>query len=141
MAEVEELSQTTTELLEKAVRESAKLSKGDSLDRVLAHLARTYLIANMHSEELADLEEASDLAAEKRAELHDKRHSGKSENRASGATASRDARLSTLRERAQGAYRAEGVRHDGEGLTVGEHLSLRDRAREQVGLPREVNKE
>lgn len=71
MAETEQLSQTTTELLQKAVRESEQLEDGDSLDRVLSHLARTYLIANTHSEELAELEEATDLAAERRQELRE----------------------------------------------------------------------
>ena len=135
MAETAQLSQTTTELLQKAVRESDELSQADPLDTVLSHLARTYLVANKHGEELADLEEATDLAAERQAELHEKRRSGQSEPRASG----KDERLSALRERAQEAYQAEGVREGDDGLTAGEYLELRGRAREEVGLSREVN--
>lgn len=52
-----------------------------------------------------------------------------------------DEPLSELRGRAQEAYQSEGVRHNGEGLTAGEYLELRGRAREEVGLSGEVNQE
>jgi len=43
-------------------------------------------------------------------------------------------RIAELRERAENAYQAEGVRHNGEGLIGGEYLWYRDRARDLVGL-------
>lgn len=66
MTETEELSPETMELVAKAVRQSEKLSDGDSLDDVLAHMARTYLIANQYGgDELAEsAEEYADTKAE-----------------------------------------------------------------------------
>jgi len=135
MTETEELSGDTMALVAKAARESDKLSQGDSLDSILSHLARSYLVANKHgTDELAaELEEYSDTQAEaerKRAELHEKRR----ESRATGSGRQSDERIAELRERAEQASQAEGVRHNGEGLTGGEYLTLRDRAREFVGL-------
>lgn len=66
MTETEELSPETMELVAKAVRQSEKLSDGDSLDDVLAHMARTYLIANRYGgdELAAEAEEYTDTEAE-----------------------------------------------------------------------------
>lgn len=68
MTETAQLSQETTELLMRAATRSDQLSDDDSLDRVLSHLARSYLIANQYEEELSDFEEATDLEAEAEAE-------------------------------------------------------------------------
>jgi len=56
------------------------------------------------------------------------------ESRASGSGRQSDECIAELRERAEQASQAEGVRHNGEGLTGGEYLDYRERAREFAGL-------
>lgn len=66
MTEKEELSADTMSLVESAVNESDSLSRSDSLDDKLSHLARTYLIAERYgSAELSEkVEEYTDTQAE-----------------------------------------------------------------------------
>jgi len=66
MTETEELSEGTMSLVESAVRESDSLSRNDSLDDKLCHLARTYLIAERYgSAELSEkVDEYTDTQAE-----------------------------------------------------------------------------
>lgn len=67
MRETEQLSSETAQLLSRTARESEVLDSDDSLDRVLSHLARSYLIANLDvsEDELEADEELSDVEQER----------------------------------------------------------------------------
>ena len=66
----EELSEETKNLVEQSIEESDYLTNDDPLDKVFAHLARSYVIRGGESEALSDKQEAIDRKQEELRETY-----------------------------------------------------------------------